>query len=195
MRQMIQHPIALALVGLTASPALAAGGGESNLFAGSLYQSAAAIIAFAIVFFLLKKKAWGPIISGLQDRENKIREDLASAEKARDEATAKTEELDAKLAEAHAEVRSIIDQARADAESLRSKRVGEIESEIQQLRERATGEIESAKQQAVQDLYAKSATLAVAVAEKILNRQIDASDTQTLVDQSLAELDKLNDAG
>lgn len=194
MRQMISHPIAPALVALTASPALAAGG-ESNLFAGSLYQSAAAIIAFAIVFFLLKKKAWGPIISGLQDRENKIREDLASAEKARDEATAKTEELDARLAEAHAEARSVIDQARTDAETVRAKLVADTESDIQRMRERATGEIESAKQQAVQDLYAKSATLAVAVAEKILNRQIDASDTQTLVDQSLAELDKLDDAG
>lgn len=166
-----------------------------TLWDGSIYQSIAAIIAFVILFFLLKAKAWGPIISGLQDRENKIREDLASAETARDEATAKTAELDAKLAEAHTEARSIIDQSRADAEAVAAKLKSETEADIQRMKERATGEIETAKQQAVQDLYAKSATLAVAVAEKILNRQIDASDTQTLVDQSLAELDKLNDAG
>ena len=62
-----------------ASPAFAAGG--SNPFAGTIYQAIAAAIVFLALFFVLKTKAWGPILKGLQDRETKISNDLAEAER------------------------------------------------------------------------------------------------------------------
>ena len=175
-----------------ASPVLAASEGEPSLFAGSFAQSLAAVIAFTVLFIVLRKAAWGPIIKGLQDRENKIREDLQKAEQANADAQKTLDEYKAKLAEAHAEARSLLDQTRADADALRTKMVADAEAEAARQRDRVAGEIDAAKNQALQDIYAQAAEIAVTVAGKILQRQIDAKDTQQLVDQSLAELNRID---
>jgi len=165
---------------------------EPSLFQGSLVQSLAAIIAFVVLLVILKKMAWGPMIQGLQDRENKIKDDLAKAEQANADAQKTLDDYKAQLAEAHSETRQMLDQARTDAEALRQKMTAEAEEEAARLRQRASDEIAQAKNQALQEIYQQSAELAVSVAGKILERQIDAKDTQQLVDQSLSELNRLD---
>jgi F-type H+-transporting ATPase subunit b len=70
--------------------------------------------------------------------------------------------------------------------------VAEAEAEAAHQRERAAAEIVQAKNQALQEIYTQAADIAVAVAGRILQRQIDAKDTQQLVDQSLSELGRLD---
>ncbi|HVL30378.1 MAG TPA: F0F1 ATP synthase subunit B [Sphingomicrobium sp.] len=172
---------------------LAAQAGEKeNLFAGTLYQSGAAIAAFVILLVVLTKYAWGPILKGLQEREEKIKGDLAQAEAAQKAAKQTLADYEKKLAEAHAEARRLIELAKGDAEKVRQRLVGETEAEIARLRERATAEIRQAKTQAVQELYAQAADLSVAIAEKVLQRSIRDADTQALVDRSLRELDEVS---
>jgi F-type H+-transporting ATPase subunit b len=147
------------------------------------------LIIFLVVVALLGKFVWPQILAGLRGREEKIAHDLAEAEKRHAEAKRMLADYERKLADAQAESRKMLDQAREDAEKLKARLASETETEMQRLRERATQEINLAKQQALQELYATGAELATAVAGKILQRQIQPEDTDRLVRQSLEELE------
>jgi F-type H+-transporting ATPase subunit b len=149
------------------------------------------LILFVLLVVVLGKFVWPPILQGLQAREDKIRGDIEGAEAANRKAQQTLADFERKLAEAHAEARKLIDQARLDAEAVRGRLAAQTEAEIARMRESAKKEIKGARDQAVQELYAKASELSVAVAEKILQRQITDADTQALVDRSLKELDQL----
>jgi len=159
-------------------------------FAGTVYQSVAAIVVFVVVMVILKKAAWGPILTGLQDRENKIKSDLLAAENASKQAQASLEEYRKQLASANDEGRKIIDQAKADAQRVANQLREQAAAEITILKNRAEADIKAAKEQALAEVYEQTAVLATNVAGKILRRQITAEDQQTLVRESLAELGK-----
>lgn len=148
------------------------------------------VVVFVIFFIVLSLLVWPQVLKALKTREQKMHDDLATAERSREEAKTLLNDYEAKLSEAHAEVRKMLDQARADADEARGKLIAEAEAESVRLRQRAGDEIRLAKQQAVQDMYAQAAELATAVAGKLLERQINAEDAQRLIDQSLKELDK-----
>ena len=170
------------------------GGGHAeeavSPFAGTIVQSLAAIIVFVILLVILKKKAWGPILKGLQDRENKIKNDLHHAEDAAKQATAKLAEYEAKLAAAQAEALKIIDQGRADAQRVAAQLREQSAAELTAQKQRAEADIRAAKEQALSEIYNTTATLATDVAGKILQRQINEQDQERLVHESLAQMSK-----
>ena len=175
--------------------ASAGGGGEagsSSVFAGTLAQSIAAVVVFMILLALLWKAAWGPILRGLQDRESKIKADLEQAETAARQANATLEQYKARLAEAQAEARRIIDEGRAAADRIAQQIKAQAQADIEQMRKRAENDIRTARQQAISDIYAQTAALATQVAGRILQRQIDPADQQRLVQESLEELARSN---
>jgi len=188
--------LSTAIVLYTVLPVMAAssehgGSGDGpNPFAGTIYQSIAAAVVFLALLFILKSKAWGPILKGLQDRENKIKGDLEHAEQSAKAATAKLAEYEAKLAAAQAEALKIIDQGRLDAQRVAAQVRDQAQAEITAAKTRAESDIRAAKEQALSEIYTTTATLATDVAGKILRRQINPQDQQQLVQESLAELSK-----
>ncbi|MEE9212864.1 MAG: F0F1 ATP synthase subunit B [Phycisphaeraceae bacterium] len=169
-----------------------AGEAAPSVFAGTIAQSIAAMIVFLLLLAILWKAAWGPILKGLQDRENKIKADLEHAEAAARDATATLEQYKTQLAEAQAEVRKIIDQGRAAADRLAAKLKDQAQADITQIHQRAQRDIKTAKEQAISEVYAQTAMLATQVAGKILQRQINAEDQQRFVQESLDELARSN---
>ncbi len=164
------------------------GGGSGDVFAGTFAQSIAAAIVFLILLTVLWKFAWGPILTGLQDREQKIKADLDQAQAAADEARATLEQYQRQLAEAAAEAGRIIEQGKADAHKIAASLKDQTQAEITQIRQRAQADIQSAKQQAISDVYAQAATLATGVAGQILGREVKAADHQRLIDESIAAM-------
>lgn len=179
---------ALLFVLLTAPVAFAAEGHgeEPSLFAGTLYQSIAAILVFLILLTVLKKYAWGPIIQGLSDREAKIRADLEQAENAHKQAAGTLEEYRKQLQGAHEEARKIIEQSRNDAQRIAAQIKEQTQTEINAMRVRAQTEIRQAKEQALSEIYTQTADLATDVASRILRKEISAADQRRLVEDSLA---------
>ena len=159
-------------------------------FAGTPYQAIAAIIVFLVVLLLLKKLAWGPILTGLQDRENKIKGDLQAAEKAALDAKATLEDYRRQLANAADEGRKLIEQAKNDAQRVATTQREQAAAEIAVAKQRAEADIRAAKEQALAEVYEQSAILATNVAGKILRREITSTDQQALVRESLAEMNK-----
>lgn len=163
-----------------------------NPFAGTIYQAVAAVIVFVALLVILRKMAWGPILTGLQDRENRIKSDLESAEKAAGDADATLQDYKAKLAAAQEEARTIIEASRVEAERLAAQLKDQTHSEIKQIKDKATRDIEAAKQQAVTELYAQAAAVSTQIAGRILKRELNAADQQSIVDESLAQLKAQN---
>ncbi len=179
---------AAACVLVLAAPSLAWAADENpNLFSGTIWQSVASIIAFTILLAVLGKYAWGPIITALQDRENKIRDDIETAEQRAAEATATLEQYQQQLAEARKESQRILDQARDDARRLAAQLKAECDADLNLMKDKAHQEIEQAKEQALADVYTQTATLATDVAARILQRELNAEDQKSLVEASLSE--------
>lgn len=171
------------------APLLAADA-EPNLFAGSILQALAAIIAFLVVLFILKKFAWGPVLDGLQAREHKIRTDLENAEKANAEAKANLAGYEAKLKEANAEAAALVAQSRTTAQQVADGLKADAERQIAQMKERAQKDIAAATEAAKADIYAQAADLSTLIAGRILQRELGTQDHQALVTQTVQELEQ-----
>ncbi len=180
--------LALVYTALLAGPAAAAEG--ANPFVGTIYQAIAAAVVFVTVMVVLKKAAWGKILQGLQDRENRIKHDLDQAEASAKQAEKTLAEYQKLLANAQEEARSMMESCRADAKKVSAELKDQAQTEIDQARQRATEEIQWAKENAVNEVHAQAAELATNVAGKILRRQINAQDQQQFVNEALAELGK-----
>lgn len=183
----------LILVGVALSaarPALAATGGEENIFSGNLGNAVWTILIFGTVLFILGKFAWGPLLEALQQREQFIRESLSEAKKERETADARLEEYNAKLNEARSEATAIVEEGRRDAEVVKSKIEEEAREESQRMLDRAKREIELAKQSAIKELYTSSANLATDMASKILQKELSGAERDKLVARSLADLEQ-----
>lgn len=159
----------------------------SSPFAGTVYQSVAAILVFVILAVALKKYAWGPILKGLQDREAKIKHDLERAEQAARQAENTLQEYQTRLSFAHDEAKKIIEKSRHDAQTIANNLKEQTQKDLDQLRQRCQADIQAAKEQAVRDIYTYTADLATAVAQRILQRQINEDDLQRLIDDSLTQ--------
>ena len=145
------------------------------------------IVLFVVLVAVLGKFAWPPILKGLQDREQKIRDDLEGAEKTARDAARTLADYQAKLAEAHEDSRRLIAEARAEAERAAAQITENTQSDVDQIRQRAQQEIVSAKEQALNELYAQTAALATQVAGRILQREIRPEDQEQLINESVRQ--------
>ncbi|MBI1337486.1 MAG: F0F1 ATP synthase subunit B [Phycisphaera sp.] len=160
---------------------------EPSLFAGTIMQSVAAVIVFVLLFAVLYRLAWGPILKGLQDREGKIKADLEAAEKSNRDAAEKLKQLEAQLAAAQQKAAELIDEARKDAQKTASRIEEDARKEIDALRQRSTNEIKFAKETALNEIYQQAAVISTQIASRVLKREVKEEDHRQLVQEVLGE--------
>jgi F-type H+-transporting ATPase subunit b len=153
-----------------------------------LITSVTTLLIFCFLVAVLGKFAWSPIVSGLRKREEKIRKEITDAEEARARAEQTLKEYNTRLAAAEQQVRDMLNKAAAEGQQIASGIRTQAQQEAEEAKERATRDIESARDQAIAELYEVAADLAVGVAEKILQRNINADDQRELVKRSLEQL-------
>lgn len=163
--------------------------GGVNPFAGDFGNALWTLLVFLLLLFVLGKYAWGPILAGLQGREQYIRESLEEAKHHREQSEARLKEYEEKLAGARDEVEAMITEARRDAAVLRQREEARAKEEAEKMLERARREIGIAKETAVQDLYRQATRLSVAAASRILDREIEPKDHERLIAESIASIE------
>lgn len=157
--------------------------------AGSaLMPAITSLVVFLVAFFILWRTVWPKIVKGLDDREAKIRDEIASAEEAREQAKKALHDYESELAKAREEASGMIAKAKGDAQAAANDLRERNNAELSEMKQRATQEIENAKQGAIADIHGEATNLAAAIAGKILQREISAEDQQRLVEESLREL-------
>ncbi len=154
----------------------------------ALIPAVTTLIVFALLLAVLGKYAWGPIASGLKDREDRIRRDIADAEASRTRAEATLRQYNEQLATAEGQIRDMLAKATADGERIATNLRMQAQQESEEIKNRATREIEAAKNQALSEVYEQTAHLATSVAEKILRRNLNAEDQRDLVSRSLEQV-------
>jgi F-type H+-transporting ATPase subunit b len=147
-----------------------------------------ALAVFAVVFAVLATKVWPTITKGLDERARKIREEIEAAENARKQAKDALEQYQQSLNQARAEAQKMIEQARVQQMALAAELRAKADVELGHMRERAMRDIEAAKRAAITEMFTQQSNLATAVAAKILRRELNASDQDGLVQESLREL-------
>lgn len=144
-------------------------------------------VSFAVMAVILARFAWKPMLGALEAREHGIRHDLEKAEAARKEAEAVLAKHEAAMNQVKAEAQAILDEGKADATKLREKMLADAQAEAGKVGERARREIELARDKAVADLQAQAAALSVAMAGRILGREVKQADHDRLIQDALGE--------
>jgi len=190
MRQRLFLIAALALTALTLP--VAAQEHEAvalSPFAGNFGNMLWTLVIFVIVVIVLGKFAWGPILSLLQQREEFIHRSLSDAKRDRDEAEARLKEYSAKLQSAQAESAAIVDEARRYAERLREEMKQHAKADADIVVRNAERQIQLETTRALQQIRHEAVDLSVAIASKLLQRNISKEDNEKLIDEALRQID------
>ena len=135
-------------------------------------------ISFAILFFILKKFAWKPIVKTVNDRENSIREALASADAAKREMQNLTANNEKLLKEARVERDAMMKEARELKTKLIADAKEEAKAEGVKMIANAQAAIQSEKKAAIADIKNQVASLSIEIAEKVVTEELSNKDKQ-----------------
>ena len=138
-------------------------------------------VVFVLLLSVLWKFAWGPISEALDGREQHIRDHIASAERANEDAKQNLADYEKKLAEAANEVREMVEEARRDADHTRQEIVADAKREAEAERDRALRDIDTAKSTAIKEMAENSVNLAVDLAGKIIEEKLKPEDHSALI--------------
>ena len=146
------------------------------------------IVTFLVLLTLLAKFAWGPLLRSLEARQDTIRKSLADAEKARQELERLNQESGAIIRQARLDAEAIVGASRADAERLRGELREKARSEADGIMKTAERQIQLETARAVEQIRREAADLSVAIASKIIQRNITKEDNERLIDDALKQM-------
>ena len=145
-------------------------------------------LAFAGLIWLIATKIWPPLLRAIEERQQKIAEGLAAADRSQKDLAQAQEKVDAALREARVKANEIIEQAHQRANQIVEQARQEAIVEAERQKAIALAEIDAAANRAREDLRRQVAVLAVAGAEKLIQREIDANAHKALLDELAAEI-------
>lgn len=135
-------------------------------------------IVFILLFILLAKLAWKPIITSLRDRERSIQEALDTAEKARQEMSQLRADNEKLLNEAREERDRILREAREVAVKMREEAQTEAKKVSEKIIEDARAAINIEKQAALKDVKVQVAMFSLEIAEKLMKKNLSSDKAQ-----------------
>jgi F-type H+-transporting ATPase subunit b len=150
------------------------------------------LLSFLIVFFILKKFAWKPILSSLKERETIISDSLATATKVKAEMVLLKSENEALLVKAREERASMIKDAKDMADKMVADAKDRAKVEYDRILVNAQAAIEQQKMAALIDVKNQVGNLVIEVSEKILRRELNNKEEQEKHIRELADIVKLN---
>ena len=148
------------------------------------------IIFFGLLIYLKVPRV---VTAGLDKRADTIRGELDQARKLREEAEALLADYKRKSREAETEAAAIVDQAKREADALTAEARKRMDDYVVSRTRLAEQKISRAEAQALQEVKALSADVAIAAAEKILGARVKGSDGEVLIAKSIGDVKaKLN---
>ena len=159
-----------------------------NLDAQLLFDTA--LLAIAVFFLVLAMSylLFNPARKMLKDRQERISNDIDSAEEDKESAAALKAEYEAKLKEVDKEAEGILAEARQKAMKNQAKMIDEAKEEASRIVKRAQEEAELEKKHAMDDMKQEMITVAAMMAQKVVAASIDTNIQSTLVDETLKEM-------
>ena len=149
-------------------------------------------ISFTILYFLLKRFAWKPILGSVNDREMSIREALLAAENAKKEMQNLKFDNEKILKEAKAERENMLKDAREIKNKLISDAETQAKLQASRLIESAQKAIQNEKNSAMNELKKTVVELSVEIAEKVISSELEDKSKQLKVVENMLNNASLN---
>jgi F-type H+-transporting ATPase subunit b len=147
------------------------------------------LVCFLIAFLVLRKFAFGPVQSIIDERRKRIRQALDEADNARNEARRLLDEHRAMMQQARGDAEEILSEARRIAESQRERLRDELEAERQRRIEETTKQIAAETRRALELIRAEVADLTLVATTKVTGKVLTDEDHRRLIQEAVGELD------
>jgi F-type H+-transporting ATPase subunit b len=145
------------------------------------------LVNFLILLGVLYVFAYKPLLRAMDQRSGRIRESLAAADRAREEAASSQAAIREQLNEARREGQRLLDQAREAAERYREEEMGRARAEAEAFIERARADIRRERDAAIEEVRTGFGDLAITAAERVIRRSLDRQSHEDLIAQVLEE--------
>lgn len=146
------------------------------------------ILTFLILFYVLAKFAWKPLLTALESRENTIKSSLEDAEKAKTELERLNAESEEIMAKARSEAQTIRVEAKSAAEKIKADVMVQAGEDANKIREDAQKQINVEKDKAIHEIRQEVVSLTMMVAEKVIKKNLSKEDNQALIEDSIQHL-------
>ncbi len=147
-------------------------------------------VVFIILFFLLRKYAWPPIVRLTEEREQTIRRQLDEAEQMNADAKATLEEHKKLLARSKDEAHQLITEAKTLAEKERERLLAKARDEHGEMLKRAKQEIDAERDKALVELRREAIDLSLAAASKLIQQRLEGEGDRKIVEDYLSTLEE-----
>jgi len=146
------------------------------------------VVTFLLLLFVLKRVAWGPIISALQTRENEIKEALNSAANARADAEKATADYESIKKEAQSEAQNLLSEAKAMKDKMILEAVQEAKIKADAELKNALELIDAEKAKAVKEIKTVVVDLSIQAASKLIDKNLDNADNKKFINETIDEI-------
>ena len=147
------------------------------------------IIIFVLLVVLFNVLAWRPLRATLQAREDSIRKSIDDARQAREELQRLRGESAKMLADARAEADTILQRTREDANRFRDELKDKAQAEAATIVKNAEKRIEMETSRALQQIRSEAVEFSVAIASKILQRNVSPEDNARLIEETFRQIE------
>ena len=152
------------------------------------YDFAFQLINTFILFWVLKRWLFKPVMGIIESRENDIQQDLAEGERSKNEGLALKKEYHAKINSVKDEGHEIIKQATLRAEQKSEEIIGTAKEEATIIKERAQRDIQQEKQKAMNEVKDDISNIAIMAASKVIEKDLDKSKHEELIGNFIKEV-------
>ena len=146
------------------------------------------IVAFLVMLGVLARWVYPPVMRAAEARQRQVAEQLAAAERARQEAEQRLKDAQAQLQEARGQAAGIIEGANRTGEQLRAELRARAEEEGRRMTENARRDIEAERLRALDSVRGEVADLVVAATEKVVGESLDGERHRRLIEKAITEV-------
>lgn len=155
---------------------------------GITYELAFQLVNTFLVFVILKKLLFKPVLGIIEAREKDIKSNLAQGEKAKTEGISLKKEYEEKVSSAKNEGQEIIKQATLRAEQKELEIMSTAKQEAQSLKEKASKDVQQERQKVMNEIKSDISDIALLAASKVIEKDLDKSKHEELINNFIKEV-------
>ena len=147
------------------------------------------ILTFLVLLGLLGKFAWQPLLAALDSRHELIKKSLDDADKAKQELERLQQDSREIISEARVEAQSIVAKSRSEAEKLKGEMRQKAKEEAGSIVRSAEKQIQVETEKAIAEIRGEVVDLSLLVASRLVKKNLSKEDNQSLIEESLKQIE------
>jgi len=162
--------------------------GQEGFISFNTWTALFILLNTVTMFLVLKKFLFKPVLKMIADRQKEIDDAYADADQAKADASAMRQEYEQKLSDATQTGEKIVKEAVARGQSREEEIIRQANLGAEAIRSKAASDAQREKRKAVNDAKEEISVIALAIAGKVVGRQLDSEDQSQLVDSFIEQL-------